>query len=111
MNQDYQKMEPPPSEPVQPCPCCSSSATVWQYIDKPGGPVERVVMCDHQEDIVPRDSVAYSGCLLAMPPQDFYKATGREAVRYWNDYAKALTELARANRWKTAQVLRKQPAG
>lgn len=109
MNHDYQKMEPPPAEPVEWCPCCGGSATVWQYIDKPGASVERVVMCDHSEDLGPRDSLVYNGCLLAMPPQDFYKGTGREAVRYWNEYAKALT-AKRAMAVDDAQALREGKA-
>jgi hypothetical protein len=44
-------------------------------------------------------------------PDDFYRETGREAVRYWNEYAKALTATQRANRLKTAQVLREPQAG
>ena len=48
------------------------------------------------------------GCLLYLPPQPFYRATIREAVRYWNDYAKALEKLRRAKHWETAKVLRGQ---
>lgn len=90
MNNDYRPMEPPPAEAVARCPCCGSSARVWEYTDKPGAPVERVVMCDHEGGIGPRDALVYEGCLLQMPPQDFYRGTGREAVRYWNEYAQAL---------------------
>ena len=106
MDNDYKLMQPPPAEPIEACPCCGSSARVWEYVDKPGAVVERVVMCDQSGDIGPRDSLMYEGCLLQMPPQDFYRGTGREAVRYWNEYAKALTAAQRANRWKSAQVLR-----
>ena len=106
MDNDYKLMQPPPAEPIEACPCCGSSARVWEYVDTPGAVVERVVMCDQSGDIGPRDSLMYEGCLLQMPPQDFYRGTGREAVRYWNEYAKALTAAQRANRWKSAQVLR-----
>lgn len=106
MRDDYYLMEPPPAEPVDACPCCGSSARVWVYAEDPTMPVTRVVMCDHSGSIGPRDALVYEGCLLQMPPDDFYRETGREAVRYWNEYAKALTAAQRANRWKTAKVLR-----
>lgn len=112
MNSEYKLMEPPPAEPLEACPCCGSSARVWEYVEKNGGPVVRVAMCDHEGSIGPRDALVYEGCLLQMPPDDFYRGTGRDAARYWNDYAKALTAAQRANRWKTAQVLRsKAPPG
>lgn len=108
---DYYLMEPPPAEPVESCPCCGSSARVWVYAEDPTMPVTRVVMCDHSGSIGPRDALVYEGCMLQMPPDDFYRETGRDAVRYWNEYAKALTATQRANRWKTAQVLRQPHAG
>lgn len=111
MRDDYYLMEPPPAEALEACPCCGSSARVWVYAEDPTMPVTRVVMCDHSGSIGPRDALVYEGCLLQMPPDDFYRETGREAVRYWNEYAKALTATQRANRWKTAQVLREPQAG
>jgi len=96
MRDDYYLMEPPPAEPVAACPCCGSSARVWVYAEDLDMPVTRVVMCDHSGDIGPRDSLVYEGCLLQMPPDDFYRETGRDAVRYWNEYAKALLARARS---------------
>ena len=104
MNNDYRLMEPAPSEPLERCPCCGSSARVWEYIETPGAAVMRVVMCDHGDDIGPRYSLVYAGCLLAMPPNDFYRATGREAVRYWNEYAKALTAFRRRENWNAHRL-------
>ena len=109
MNNEYRLMEPPPAEPLEPCPCCGSAARVWEYVDKTDGPVVRVVMCDHKGSIGPRDALVYEGCLLQMPPDDFYRGTGRDAVRYWNEYAKALTAKQRASRWEAHQVLRGAP--
>lgn len=106
MDDIYRLMEPAPSEPAQACPCCGSSARVWEYVEKPGAEVMRVVMCDNHDSIGPRDSMVYEGCLLQMPPNDFYRGRGHDAVRYWNEYAKALTALQRKNRWQTAQALR-----
>jgi hypothetical protein len=106
MKHDYYLMEPPPAEPISACPCCGSVARVWVYAEDPDSPVTKVVMCDNHEDIGPRSASLHNGCLLSMPPDDFYRTSGREAVAYWNKYAAALTALQRANRWKTARVLR-----
>lgn len=106
MDDIHRLMEPAPSEPLEMCPCCGSSARVWEYVENPRANVMRVVMCDHHDSIGPRDSMVHEGCLLQMPPNDFYHGRGHDAVRYWNEYAKALTKLQRNNRWKTAQVLR-----
>jgi hypothetical protein len=106
MHDDYRQMQPPPAEALEPCPCCGSDASVWEHSEAPDATVQRVVMCDQQGSIGPRDALVYEGCLLKMPPQDFYKATGRDAVRYWNDYAKALNALRRALNWQRAKVLR-----
>lgn len=106
MDDIYRLMVQAPSEPVEACPCCGSSARVWEYIEHPHADVMRVVMCDHNDSIGPRDAQVYTGCLLQMPPDDFYRGTGHAAVRYWNEYAKALTATQRENRWRTAQVLR-----
>lgn len=111
MANDYKLMHPQPAEPLGACPCCGSGAEVWEYVENPGDIVERVVMCSRDGNIGPRDSLMYEGCLLHMPPKDFYRGTGREAVRYWNEYAKALMSLQRTNRWKSAQVLRELRTG
>ena len=87
MRDDYYLMEPPPAEPVEACPCCGSSARVWVYAEDPTMPVTRVVMCDHSGSIGPRDALVYEGCLLQMPPDDFYRETGREAVQLFRRLA------------------------
>ena len=89
-------MEPQPADARDACPCCGDKASVWEYIESPNHPVTRVVMCDNDNGIGRRDSLMHSGCLLQMPPNDFYQPTGREAVRYWNEYARALTAVRRA---------------
>lgn len=79
---------------VQPtrCPCCGSEAKVWQYVEKPGAPVLRVVMCDGPEFGVEALPMLLDSCLLQMPPQSFYNETARQAVAVWNLYAEALTK-------------------
>lgn len=89
MGDMYRVMSPAPDELPVPCPCCGSGVRVWELVPK-DGPVTRVVMCENVGGIGPRDAMMHGGCLLHMPPDDFYHGTGRDAVRYWNDYAKAL---------------------
>lgn len=45
---------------------------------------------------------------LYMPNNDFYCATVREAVRYWNNYAKALNAIRRRNSWVKHSAIRKK---
>ena len=106
VHNDYRPMVPPPSEPIEPCPCCGSAASVWEYSEKPTDEVQRVVMCEKAEDLGPREGLVYTGCLLYMPPNDFYKATGRDAVRYWNEFAKATNAHRRMASWARHSALR-----
>ena len=98
---------PNPPKPLEPCPVCGSDAVVWEFAEKAGDPVQRVVMCNNGERFGPQDGIMNDGCLLYMPPQEFYHGTGRDAARYWNEYAKALCAQRRGRNWTRAQVLRK----
>ncbi len=111
MHDDYRKMAPAPTEPVEPCPVCGSPASVWEYSEKPTDEVQRVVMCEKGDDLGPRDGLVWNGCLLYMPPQDFYKATGRDAVRYWNEFAKATNAHRRAENWLRHKAVRAALSG
>lgn len=111
MHDDYRQMVPAPPEPVEPCPVCGSPASVWEYSEKPTDEVQRVVMCEKGDDLGPRDGLVWNGCLLYMPPQDFYKATGRDAVRYWNEFAKATNAHRRAENWLRHKALRAALSG
>lgn len=102
---NYTRLTTPAGTHVEPCPACAADPEVWQYIAKPGEVAQKVVMCSHDEAIGPHDPVA-GGCLLYMPPNDFYAPTIREAVKHWNEFAKALGSLRRKNGWKRARVLR-----
>ena len=87
---DYQPWTGELSVQPAPCPCCGSPAKVWQYIEKPGATVQRVVMCDGgewQSDGLP---ILLDACLLDMPPNAFYCTTARHAVAVWNLYAESL---------------------
>lgn len=75
------------------CPVCGAKSELWQYSLSPTDPTSKVVMCSRGEDIGPRTDGFGNSCLLVLPPQDFYRATMREAVAYWNGYAAALATL------------------
>lgn len=100
----YKQMDTP--EGLELCPCCGSVAQLWQYSEAVDKPTSKVICCANAERFGPQDGIANDGCLLYMPPDNFYRATMREAVKYWNEYAKALTSQQRTRRWETAQVLR-----
>ncbi len=93
---------------IERCPVCGGAPALWRFAVSETSPATKAVMCNASERIGPQDGIASEGCLLYMPPDDFYRATEREAVRYWNEFAKALAALQRKNRWATAQVIRAQ---
>lgn len=88
------------------CPVCGAKPELWRYSESDTAPTAKAVMCTTGETIGPQDGTANEGCLLYMPPNSFYCATEREAVKYWNAFATALTALQRKNRWAESQVLR-----
>lgn len=104
LHDDYKKLElsqiasiPPDGGPVlHRCPVCGAEAELWQYSTSPTSPRQLVVMCSHGEPIGPQDGITNEGCLLYMPPQGFYQARIADAVRYWNDFAKALVAMRTA---------------
>lgn len=108
MHDDYKPLDTP--EGLELCPCCGGTPELWQYSTAPDAPATKVVMCKTNEPIGPQDGLTNEGCPLYMPPDHHYRATIREAIKYWNDFAKALTALQRKNRWEHAQVLRATPA-
>lgn len=104
-NEEYKKAELPAG--VEPCPVCGADVELWHHSnDFANGPIAKVVMCANGETFGPQDGITNEGCLLYMPPDGFYKATVREAVKYWNEYAKALSAQRRQRHWQRAQVLR-----
>lgn len=107
----YKPGELPAGAQVEPCPVCGADAQLWQYsTDFKTGPIEKVLMCSNGEKFGPQDGLTNEGCLLYMPPQDFYRGRIVEAVKYWNEYAKALNAQRRQRNWQRAQVLRKTPS-
>lgn len=102
----YKQIDIPQGVSLLPCPCCGMDAQLWRYAKSETDPSTPVVMCENGDKFGPQDGMANEGCLLYMPPDNFYRATIREAVKYWNEYANALMTMQRKNRWKTASVLR-----
>lgn len=99
MKDEYTRLDIPAGTHIEPCPCCSSDVELFQYIDD-AGDATKVVMCSHGDAIGPQSGAVRDGCPLYMPNNNFYRATIREAVKYWNEFAKALTALNRKNSWQ-----------
>lgn len=105
-HEDYKRLEFVAGTHVEPCPVCASAGELWQFSTDDSGPTSKAVMCENGTSFGPQTNTAAAGCLLFMPPDDFYRATIREAVKYWNDYAVALLKIQRANRWKIHNAMR-----
>jgi hypothetical protein len=88
------------------CPVCGSAASLWQYSTSETAPRKLLVCCTNGEPIGPQDGLVGEGCLLYLPPNNFYRETIRDAVRYWNEFAKALTALRASHE---AGVMASQP--
>ena len=103
----YKKVDIPSGMDVEPCPVCGSDAELWQYSnDFKNGPIDKLVMCSNGDRFGPQDGAINEGCLLYMPPQDFYRGRIADAVKFWNQYAIELKAQRRKRNWKRAQVLR-----
>lgn len=96
---------PCPDLTISECPVCGSAATLWQYEHSNGA--QKIVMCSNGESFGPQDCEVDAGCLLYLPPQDFYKSRIVDAIKFWNDYAKALTSQRITRNWHTHKALRK----
>jgi hypothetical protein len=103
---EFKRLEIAEGTHIEPCPLCAADAQLWQFSESVSAPTSKFVTCSHSDDLGPRDGLVYNGCVLYDPPKDFYKATIRDAVKHWNDYAKAATELQRKRRWERHSVLR-----
>ena len=100
----YKQLDTP--ENLELCPCCGSAVQLWQYSESATAPTSKAICCANGDKFGPQDGMANEGCLLYMPPENFYRATIREAMKFWNEYAKALTSQQRKRRWEKARVIR-----
>lgn len=91
MNDDtYEKAHDPLKRYIARCPVCGSDAGLWKH---KLGRVTVAVACSNNGPIGPQEDDGDCGCLLYMPPGDFYKARKGDAIAYWNDYADALIAM------------------
>ena len=89
--EEYKAAEFPAGVHVECCPVCGSLAELWMHsTDFANGPIAKAVMCSMGNEIKPRDGIVNSGCLLYMPPDDFYRPTVKEAIAYWNEFAASI---------------------
>ena len=109
MKDEYTRLDTPSGTHLEPCPCCGSNPRVWQYVDDVIG-ATKVVMCSFGDSIGPQNDELSNGCPLYFPSVEAYRATIREAVKYWNEFAKALTAIQRTNRWEAHKVMRSTDA-
>jgi hypothetical protein len=86
----YLRLDVPAGTFLDACPCCGSAPELWQFQHSEDAPASKAVMCSLGEPFGPQD-LPNEGCPLYMPSEHFYQATIREAARYWNEYACALT--------------------
>lgn len=108
---DYKRLDLQPGTNLYPCPVCAADAELWQYSESETVATKKVIMCSRGEAFGPQRGMVSEGCLLYLPPREFYKRTIRDAVKFWNDYAVALGKIQRAARWARAKVLRADNGG
>lgn len=84
---------------IHSCPVCSAGVELYSHKRESGDSFEWVVMCSRSENFDPQsDLMKETGCLLYLPPKDFYNATESEAINYWNDWHKAVKDLRSASK-------------
>lgn len=67
--------------PLNSCTFCGWPAELYSRSNADGTFSEKAVMCSNFGD----DDPTGNACPLHLPPEDFYHATKREAVEYWNE--------------------------
>lgn len=67
--------------PLNPCTFCGWPAELFSRSNADGTFSEKAVMCSNFGD----DDPTGNACPLHLPPEDFYHATKREAIEYWNE--------------------------
>ena len=89
---EYKKGEIPKCA-IEPCPVCGSEAELWLFSDDfENGPINKLMMCTNGEKFGPQEGFMNEGCLLFMPPDEFHRHRAADAVKFWNEYARALVE-------------------
>ena len=87
---EYKKGEIPKCA-IEPCPVCGSEAELWLFSDDfENGPINKLMACTNGEKFGPQEGFMNEGCLLYMPPDEFHRHRAADAVKFWNEYARAL---------------------
>ena len=90
----YKKSMLPRGSKLEPCPVCGANAEIWKYSeDFANYPIQWVIACNNSRPIGAQAEFDNPGCLLFMPPKEFYRSRAVEAVNYWNEFANALKAL------------------
>lgn len=106
IHNDYKRLDDPVDPKItERCPCCGSEGQLWQYSESETSPTQKLVMCANGERFGPQDGMVGEGCPLYMPNDNFYRPTIKDAVRYWNEFSKALTEQRRLRLLGTLPML------
>jgi hypothetical protein len=76
------------------CAVCGSMPELWEHKER-GGTFSKVLMCPNGEEVCPDEHSINAGCPMFMPNMDFYKATRREAIDFWNKWNDAMGKQRR----------------
>lgn len=87
----YKKLDFPG---VPPCALCGAAGEMWEHQETPTSAVRKVVMCSSGL----ADGFDTDECPLVMPPENYYRATKREAVEVWTKWRLSLRNPPMAER-------------
>ena len=76
------------------CSVCGSMPELWEHKEK-SVTWSKVLMCPNSESLLPEKEMLNDGCPMSMPGMDFYKATRREAIDFWNKWNEVMTAQRR----------------
>lgn len=102
---EYKKGEIPKCA-IEPCPVCGADAELWLFSDDfENGPINKLMMCTNGEKFGPQEGFMNEGCLLYMPPDEFHRHRAADAVKFWNEYARALVAQRDGRRPVVAEIV------
>jgi acyl carrier protein len=97
-HEEHKQLPIPEGQEISPCPVCGAEAELWQFSESPTSPTSKFVACPTgSSSTLKREDLTNGGCLLFLPPDDFYRATAKNAIQYWNEFAKNVAELREKN--------------
>lgn len=108
MKGDYTLLEGAIVPTLLSCPCCGSKAQAWRYKESESTTTVSIC-CSNGEPIGPQEQsggITSTGCVLYMPPGEFYRPRIKDAAAYWNAYVEAISQLRRKNSWAEKSSLR-----